>query len=449
MSPDTKTPPAHTTPLSSEDWLDDTTRLSADEEDWWDDEETAPPPPPVSPEAPTSQDNANALPSGHRLLTDPLFWEELNEMRSWADDGVEQAVNAIYDAKLGEAGVKRGKTVERRNYEWLWHGRLLKRKLHLMAGDGDLGKSWLAMDMAARISAGLPWPDGTVAPRGSVLYISAEDDADDTILPRIEAMGGDLDRVFFESIDDTLTLDDGANKLGRWILLTGATFVVLDPLSAFLGGLSLHSGNGAAIRQALSPLRAVATREGAAVLSIMHLNKNNDQSAGQRVSGSADFKNVVRLGFMVTPDPDDTAPVGDPARRRFFATLKKNLVSTPPPTLAYHTEPDPTDEAKGRVIWEGPVLDDFDLEAVLRGTNQAEQRRTAEKERKIEVAKAFLKEYLANGQARMAGDGTKEATAQGIGKDHLAEARTALGVVVERVPNIGDTVWTWRLPKTS
>src|SRR6478672_10265157 len=80
---------------------------------------------------------------------------------------------------------------------WLWPGRIALGKLTLICGDPGLGKSFLTLDLAARLSAGRAWPDGAapVAGAGSAVLITAEDDAADTIRPRLDAAGADVSRI--------------------------------------------------------------------------------------------------------------------------------------------------------------------------------------------------------------------------------------------------------------
>jgi len=80
---------------------------------------------------------------------------------------------------------------------WLWHHRIPRGKLTLIAGDGGIGKSLLTMDIAQRVSSGRPWPDSLAEanPSGGVVIVSAEDDVDDTIVPRLKAAGADLTRI--------------------------------------------------------------------------------------------------------------------------------------------------------------------------------------------------------------------------------------------------------------
>ena len=79
--------------------------------------------------------------------------------------------------------------------EWQWPRWLASRKAHAVVGDPGVGKSMLTLDLAARISAGRPWPTGEPMERRRVLLLSAEDGLADTIRPRIEAAGGDARQI--------------------------------------------------------------------------------------------------------------------------------------------------------------------------------------------------------------------------------------------------------------
>src|SRR6266542_294107 len=45
--------------------------------------------------------------------------------------------------------------------EWLWPQRFAVGKLSLIFGDPGKGKSFITLDMAARVSTGANWPDGS------------------------------------------------------------------------------------------------------------------------------------------------------------------------------------------------------------------------------------------------------------------------------------------------
>ena len=82
-------------------------------------------------------------------------------------------------------------TVAPESITWLWPQRLARGKLAIVLGDPGLGKSYMTLDISARVSGARPWPDGGRAPHGHVILLSAEDGVADTIRPRIDALGGD------------------------------------------------------------------------------------------------------------------------------------------------------------------------------------------------------------------------------------------------------------------
>jgi hypothetical protein len=66
--------------------------------------------------------------------------------------------------------------------EWLWPGRLPLGHPVLIDGDPGLGKSLITLDLAARITTGQPFPDGTPGGMAApVMIVNAEDRARDTI----------------------------------------------------------------------------------------------------------------------------------------------------------------------------------------------------------------------------------------------------------------------------
>ena len=88
-------------------------------------------------------------------------------------------------------------TIKPRKVEWLCPGRIPLGKMTTFAGQTGLGKTFTICDLAARVTRGgeIPFGGGLTYDRGKVLIISAEDDADDTIVPRFMELGGDLSRL--------------------------------------------------------------------------------------------------------------------------------------------------------------------------------------------------------------------------------------------------------------
>ena len=81
--------------------------------------------------------------------------------------------------------------------EWLWPNRIVLGNVTILAGDPDMGKSTVSMDMAATVSTGRPWPDSPDKPNvaGSVIIFSAEDSLTQTIKPRLMAAGANLLKI--------------------------------------------------------------------------------------------------------------------------------------------------------------------------------------------------------------------------------------------------------------
>jgi RecA-family ATPase len=231
--------------------------------------------------------------------------------------------------------------VETQQVDWLWQRRIPLGKITILDGDPGMGKSLLAINIAACISTGQPMPDGAPGKQGKVILIAPEDAAEDTIKPRVEAAGGDPSQVILlDSVEDLDILDtkkinirDRPFSLARDLKIleaaikqTKAILVVLDPLMAVLGR-SIDSSRDQDIREVLTPLAHVAERTGCAILIIRHLNKGSSDNILYRGAGSIGIIAVARIGLLVAHDPDDE-------QKRVFATIKNNL-SKIAPNLSY------------------------------------------------------------------------------------------------------------------
>jgi RecA-family ATPase len=137
---------------------------------------------------------------------------------------------------------------------WLWPLRLGEGKRALLQGGPGLGKSLIALDLCARLSTGRPFPDGQPPPDGpgDALIINAEDSVEDTIRPRLHALGADLDRVFlWDRSADLLRLPTHLSDPDAVLEEVRPRLVVLGPITAFLpGGCSSELS----VRRALDPL---------------------------------------------------------------------------------------------------------------------------------------------------------------------------------------------------
>jgi len=106
--------------------------------------------------------------------------------------------------------------VQPKRLRWLWTGRLPLGMFCGVEGDPGEGKSLICIDIAARVSTGREFPDGTKPEPGDVIIISGEDDPAITLRPRLEAAGADLSRVCLWT-KNLPALPGGLNELLRVI----------------------------------------------------------------------------------------------------------------------------------------------------------------------------------------------------------------------------------------
>jgi hypothetical protein len=233
--------------------------------------------------------------------------------------------------------------VEAEPIEWLWPDRFALGKIGMIAGEGAGGKSQITIDMAARITTGREWPnDEGIAPTGNVIFLSAEDDLKDTLVPRLMAAGADLERVFFvDAVKDTPArgsqrrLFNVTKDVGRLCeaidRMGNVRLVVIDPITAYLGsGKEVDSHKAADVRDALNPLKDYAEKLNFTAIIINHLNKGVSTSATSRVLGSGAFVHVARMVYLVAPDTEKA--------RSLFLPMKTNIGKRGTAGLAYRPE---------------------------------------------------------------------------------------------------------------
>ncbi len=321
---------------------------------------------------------------------------------------------------------------------WLWPGRFALGKLTLIAGDPGLGKSFLTLDMAARVSTGCGWPDrpGERIEPGGVVLLSAEDAIGDTIRPRLDAAGADVRRIIV--LEAIRAVHDGresrrAFDLSRDLpaleaaipLVESCRLVVIDPVTAYLGGVDSHKN--AEIRGLLAPLGELATRHRVAVVAVTHLNKSGGGPAIYRAMGSLAFAAAARAAWAVSKDKDEP-------RQRLLLPIKNNLA---PDTggLGYRIE------AGGNgcpaVAWE-PDPVNVSADDALAGDRDEGGGRTERDD-----AAEWLADLLAHGP-RPARDVERDARDAGYSIATVRRAKAAIGVV-SRKPAFGGP-WEWTLP---
>jgi hypothetical protein len=282
---------------------------------------------------------------------------------------------------------------------WLWPGRIPAGKVTVIYGDPSIGKTCLTLDLAARVSSGAAWPDATAEANtntpGRVLLFNNEDHSADTIRPRLEHAGADLERVHLVgnlvdmfAYKRLLNLTcDGPYLQEAIHQLKDVRLVIIDSLASYLG--PTPEPNGDRIRMFTAGLTRVAAETGVAIVII---------ASGTRPK--LPVKHIWKVDCDVI-DPD----------RRVWLPVHFN--SGPRPTaLAYRITAD-------GIEWESPQqpIPTHRLAGIF-----PRQERSWRKH----AAATWLQNYLQQGP-RQAQEVLEAACAQGWSIDQIKRAKLALG----------------------
>lgn len=358
---------------------------------------------------------------------------------------VEAARSVEQEAKPGLIIYRRISEIEAKPIRWLWPGRIARGKVSMIAGHPGLGKSQITASLAAIVTKGGRWPvDRTGCERGNVLFLSAEDDPADTIRPRLEAAGADLERVsIIQAVRDgfnseghelqrAFNLKEDIRRLESVLQEIGdVALVIIDPVSAYLGNTESH--NNAEVRALLAPLSDMAGRAGAAVVAVSHLNKGNGSGADalSRVTGSLAFVAAARAAYIVAKDSEDEA-------RRVFMPAKNNI-GADIGGLAFRIEGCTIGAGieTSRIVWEADAVTGISADELLRVPTDPEERSA------LDDARAWLRSMLADGPLP-AKQIFREANEAGHAEKTVRRAQRAIGIDPRKDGKTGP--WLWALP---
>lgn len=388
------------------------------------------------------------LPEVHRDLYD-AFLQAHREDDGKAFDILKRAAVVADDETLRRLLIERGllntpktrltmtcfRDIEPKPINWLWPGRIPEGKLTIFVGEAGVGKTMTAIDVAARISTGAAWPDAPAEDReaAEVIIMSAEDDPHDTLRPRLDVAGADVDNVHHMRASDidmnTVSVTEHLQDLEVMLLQNPQIrLFVIDPLNTFMGdGVNTHKESD--VRRALHPFMDLASRTGVAILAVMHPNKSETASAVNRTSGSTAFVAIARTVWMFGKDREDEA-------RRYMLPVKNNIADDSA-GLAYSVVAGAGTEIR-RICWESdPVC--LSAEQVFGGGKPAG-------DRPANAAAAFLADFLSQGPVAST-HVFAAAEEEGLSEKSVRRAAGRLGVQKRKTGMNGN--WEWSLPKTT
>ena len=324
-------------------------------------------------------------------------------------------------------GIRNMKDVKIKKVDWLWEEMLARGKVHLLSGNGGRGKTTLMLSIAAKITSGQAFPGQSCDRKpGSVLYISAEDSIEDTLLPRFLAAGGD--RILFyaperliQENSSYLSILDHTQMLADCVRSTGSIMIVFDPGTAFCG-TNIDNNNATQIRSVMARLQEIAELTGVAVVVLNHMTKSNDTAPVNRVLGSGAWVHASRLVWGVAEEQDGM---------RILGLLKSNLGPIEH-VYPYHLKSSKVDSVPaqwasigGRIP--GEVFSNYsDFEGKSHGRKRTE-------------AEVYLRECLSDGPKK------KKAVLSGseLSPKTIERAVKEIGVVSKRDSSVhGEAIWS-------
>jgi hypothetical protein len=377
---------------------------------------------------------------------------EKGDLSDWVDLGGtrDEFLARATVAPTGNLESVRASNISIRGIDWIWPGRFAIGKLGLIVGLPDVGKGQALCDIAARITRGLAWPcrEG-IAPIGNVILLTAEDDPEDTVVPRLIAAGANLDRVEIvrmirvDGKRRMFSLVSDLEFLRRKIVEVGdVRMVQIDPISAYLGVKQVDSFRTPDVRAVLGPVVGLSTELAASILGILHFNKKTDvTNALLRISDSMAFGATARHVYAVVDDAEN--------KRKLFVKGKNNLTPYEQKALTYTFDASQVgiDPRNGnpiiapRIIWGTEYVDVTATEAMQAA---AESKSPSRRDK----AKEFLIDMLGRGPVASA-DILEAAEENGIAKNTLYRAKDELKIKARKDGPVkdGERIWQWHLPQ--
>jgi AAA domain len=298
-------------------------------------------------------------------------------------------------------------------------GYLAAGKVNLLVGAEGIGKSLWTIRAIACIATGESWGPFTITsdPADAVL-IATEDGWEDTIRPRLEVAGADLNRVHVLCADNdgtgTPTFPEDMSAL-RSIGITPSVLVVDAWIDTVPGGLRVKDPQST--RKAVAHWKEYAAETSAAVLLVTHTNRLESQDIRNTYGLSGALRQVARSTMYALEDPDTKALLVGPDKNNLGP---KGVAHRFIKTSAEHFTP--TEQSDGTVARLDSIGDDSrSIQDLL-----AEHVNAAKPTPKTTAIDLWLSDTLSDGPVPSS-DLEAMAIAQGYSPDRLRGAGDRLG----------------------
>lgn len=330
----------------------------------------------------------------------------------------------------------RASDVVLKRVRWLMPDWFVLGGLNLLAGREGLGKSTIAVDIAARVTRGTLDGELCGTPH-SVIYLATEDDPAFTVAPRLRAAGADLSRVLFLSVhtptstEGVVSLPGDLVELERIIAENDVALVVLDAATSVMDA-RLDGHDDRKVRQFLEPLAQSAGRHDYTVIGLCHFGKREGVDTGKLILGSLAWSQVPRSVVSVARD--------DEAEQLIVTNTKGNLatrtLSMAARLVSATVATEDGDTSVGKIEWLGES--DSDARDLLAASPTGRQDDDAAD---VDV---WLRKFLEDGNGSQdARSVYSAADANGFSKEQAKRAKKRLRVEAKKV---GSGPWLWIYP---
>ena len=321
---------------------------------------------------------------------------------------------------------------------WVWEDKIPRHAITIFAGNPDVGKTTIALDLVARVTKAGAMPTAkNYLVAGSALILSAEDDPAVDLVPKLKAADAALSRVHFAQM---VKIRQGARKAERLLALdtdikcvehtlrniSGVVLIVIDPISAYFGRKRINSTQEA--REVLTPLASLCRDHNVSIIAVEHFTKRSDVGAIHKTGGAVALIGAARAAFMFAKDPD--------VPNRYLMHFIKGNRSKTKRGITYSFG-DREVENLGKlpcIVWGEDVEGTAD--EVLK---RAEEKRN---ENRKDRATSWLTRYLADGREIEADTLLRDAKNDGISRSACYEAKEEVGAKARQ----HNRKWWWRIP---
>jgi len=198
-----------------------------------------------------------------------------------------------------------GSDVKEKKMEWIVEGVIPKNKITVVAGKAGSNKTMILLDICARLTTGKKILGVPQEEPRNILFISAEDDSDDTLVPRLRKAGADISKCTFidENQMHQIELPKKITNITDGIAEFNPAVVVIDPINSFFGEkVNVYSDHS--LRKAMIGLRPICKAYNTSLILITHTKKAVEVDKNNDISGSYGLPAQARMVWYIAKDID-------------------------------------------------------------------------------------------------------------------------------------------------